>query len=80
VADASDATLADDLGCRRQACAAGGVSEAWVAAPAAHAARQYCAPLDGSYASEAVVPFGGQLTAATLPRLGIDTTAPGDKG
>jgi len=36
--------------------------------------------LDGSYASQAVVPFGGRLSAATLPRLGIDTTAPGDEG
>jgi len=31
--------------------------------------------LDGSYASEVVVPFGGPLSAATLPHLGIDSTA-----
>jgi len=36
--------------------------------------------LGGSYATEVVVPFGGRLSAATLPHLGVVSTAQEDDG
>jgi Uma2 family endonuclease len=78
VAEASDATVADNLGRKRQVYAAGCIPKYWVVDPAVHAFPQYGASLDGSSANEAVVPFGGRLSAATLPHLGIDLAAPDD--
>ena len=75
VVEVSDTTLEDDLGRKRQVYAAGGVLEYWVVDLLGRVVRQYWAPGDDGYASETVVPFGGQLSAATLPGLDIDTTA-----
>lgn len=80
VIEVSDTTLEDDLGRKRQVYAAGGVPEYWVVDLLGQVVRQYWAPSDGSYAKEAVVPFGGRLSAATLPDLGMDTTALRDEG
>lgn len=75
VVEVSDTTLDDDLGRKRQIYAAGGVPEYWIVDLPGRVVRQYSALVDGSYASETVVPFGGRVVAATLPGLGIETTA-----
>ncbi|HEY0203227.1 MAG TPA: Uma2 family endonuclease [Acetobacteraceae bacterium] len=80
VVEVSDTTLEDDLGRKRQVYAAGGIPEYWVVDLSGQIVRQYWAPADGSYARETVVRFGERLSAATLPHLGIDTTALRDEG
>ena len=62
------------MGRKRPVYAAGGIPEYWVIDLSGQVVRQYWAPKNGSYATEAVVPFGVRLSAATLPGLGIDTT------
>lgn len=74
VVEISDTTLDDDLGRKRQVYAAGGIPEYWVVDLSGHVVRQHWVPLDNEYASETTVPFGERLSAATLPRLSIDTT------
>lgn len=74
VVEVSDTTLEDDLGRKRQVYAAGGVPEYWVVDLTGRVVRQYWTPGQDSYAEEAIVPFGRQISAATLPGLGFDTT------
>ena len=74
IGEVADTTLEHDLGRKRQVYAAGGGPEYWVVDLSGHVVRQYWAPGDGSYACETAVLFGGRLSAATLPGLGIDTT------
>ncbi len=73
VVEVSDTTLEDDLGRKRQVYAAGGVPEYWVVDLAGRVVCQYWMPGQDSYAEEAIVPFGTQLSAATLPGLAFDT-------
>ena len=80
VVEVSDTTLEDDLGRKRQVYAAGAVPEYWVVDLPGRTIRQYWAPVDGSYAGEAVVPFGERLSAVTLTGLCIDTTPLQDEG
>ena len=74
VIEVSDTTLEDDLGRKRQVYAAGGVPEYWVVDLSGRVVRQYGTPGQDSYADEGIVPFGTQLSAATLPGLTFDTT------
>lgn len=80
VVEVSDTTLEDDIGRKRQVYAMGGIPEYWVVDLPGRAVRQYWAPGSGRYGSEAVVPFGGRLLAATLPGLDVDTTALRNEG
>lgn len=80
IVEISDTTLEDDLGRKRRVYAAGRIPEYWVVDLVGHVVHQYSASEGDTYTSYATVPFGEQLSAATLPGLNIDTTPLKEEG
>lgn len=73
VVEVSSSTLQRDMGDKLPIYARAGVPEYWVADVNARVIHQMWSPADDAYRERRQVPFGQAITAATVPRLRVET-------
>ena len=71
--EVSDTTLAIDLGRKAGVYASAKIPEYWVVDTNAQLIRQMWEPVDEAYTNRCDIAFGGQVTAATISGLVIET-------